>query len=91
MLESLRAPLSRTSTGTALATSRGELRGVQLNAGSDAATVIVKDGGASGTVLASLKALANTTQVLWFPGVLPFTTDLHVTLTGTSPEVFLFL
>jgi hypothetical protein len=86
-----RAPARLTATATAFAAQKGMLFGVVLNGGSDAATAIVRDGGAGGTILASLKAAAATT-VIFQPACfsLPFATDLHVTITGTAPEVLVY-
>lgn len=86
-----RPPSRLTATGTAFATQKGLLYGVVLNGGSDAATAVVRDGGAGGTILASLKAAAAST-VPWFPPahVVPFHTDIHVTITGTAPEVLVY-
>jgi hypothetical protein len=81
----------RTTTGTLVSAGPGFLRGVQLNGGSDAATAIVRDGGASGTIIGSVKAAAGATVAVSYPCLVPFVTDLHLTVTGTSPEVFAFV
>jgi hypothetical protein len=62
-----------------------ELRGVTLTAGSDAATVVLREGGSSGTVRLTVKAAANTTVAvpLWDASI---GNGLHATFTGTGPE-----
>jgi hypothetical protein len=86
-----RPPARLTATGTALATQKGFLYAVVLNGGSDAATAVVRDGGAGGTIIASLKAQAGTTASFTPTGfALPFATDVHVTITGTVPEVLVY-
>lgn len=62
------------------------LHSVNLTAGADAASVVVRDG-SGGSALLTLKAAANST-VNWAcgsrEGVL-FSTSIHATFTGTSP------
>lgn len=62
------------------------LHSLVLTAGSDAATVVIKDG-SSGSARLTLKAAANT-STSWRcgdpKGVL-FSTAIHATLTGTGP------
>ncbi|HEV2778825.1 MAG TPA: hypothetical protein VGX25_05435 [Actinophytocola sp.] len=66
-------------------TADAHLRLVSLTAGSDAATLVVKAGGSSGTTVLTLKAAANTSVVA------PCLTDafcangVHADLTGTGP------
>jgi hypothetical protein len=59
---------------------------VRLVAGVDAATCVVREGGSGGTILATLKAAIEGTDE-WRPGRSWAEGELHVTLTGTAPEV----
>ena len=78
---------SVTATGTAISVGPGVCYGAKLAAGADAATAVIRDGGASGAILAKLSALAGSGDAfLPWCGV-AFTTDLHITLTGTSPQL----
>lgn len=71
------------ATGTHKSGS-GTLLGARLAPGSDAATAVLRDGGASGAILAKLAAPATGPgDELRVP--IYYETDLHVTLTGTSP------
>lgn len=54
-----------------------------LAAGSDAATAVIRDGGALGPIRAKLAAVAGGNDD--YRGCFRFTSDVHVTLTGTSP------
>lgn len=60
---------------------------VVLTAGADAASVVLRDGGAGGTVRLTLKAAANSSVPVIFPSGVVFGSGVHVTLTGTSPTV----
>lgn len=62
------------------------LRAVVLAAGSDAATATVREGGSGGTVRLTVKAAANTTEIVPLPDV-QFSEGVHVTLAGTGPVV----
>lgn len=76
------------ATGDVTTDSR-TVKSVVLTAGSDAASVVVKAGGASGTTQLTLKAAANTTAV-WSTGAgegVGYADGIHVTLTGTGPVV----
>lgn len=74
------------ATGTAQATGPGTLLRVLLTAGDAAdASAIVRDGGAAGRILCTLKAPLKTSAV--FEAGVAFTTDLHVTLGGAAAEV----
>lgn len=83
------ANLSHVTADTTVKSSRGFVRSVTLTAGTDAATVVVKDGGASGTSKITLKAAAAAT-VVWSahdPAGALFGTDIYVDVTGTTPTV----
>lgn len=62
------------------------LGGWQLTAGSDAATAVIREGGAGGTIIATQKAAAGTTAPGFFPPGGMVIKDPHVTLTGTAPS-----
>lgn len=72
------------ATGNVTTAVPAVLRSVLLTAGSDAASVVVKDG-SSGATLLTLKAAANS-SVQWraVRGV-HVGTAIHATFTGTSP------
>ncbi len=63
------------------------LRSVVLTAGSDAASVVVKAGGSSGTTILTLKAAANTSTATPDLGRVLCGSGIHVTTTGTAPAV----
>jgi len=75
-----------TATGTVKATS-ALLRRVILTGGSDAASVVIRNGGSGGTIILTVKAAANTTVPVEV--TIRCATDLHATLSGTSPSVYL--
>lgn len=66
--------------------TQGRVTTVVLTGGSDAATLILKDGGASGTTKVTIKAPINATVVVPLRGA-NFATDIHATITGTAPAV----
>lgn len=69
---------------------RIKIKGARLVAGADAATALIKQNDTSGAVLMSLKAAAAGTD----ESQICFTSDsgtLHLDLTGTDAEVFLYL
>lgn len=66
--------------------TQGRVTTVAIAAGADAASVILKDGGASGTTKITLKAPAGETAFISFRGA-NFATDIHATITGTAPAV----
>lgn len=75
--------VEKAATGAVTAAS-SRLRSVVLTGGSDAATAVIRKGGASGTVILSVKAATATTVPVplsgsWCEG------GIHVTLTGTGP------
>lgn len=65
---------------------RGFLLSANLCAGSDAATAVVRSGGASGTILCKLGAAAGLSSGRTFASGVPYS-DLHATLSGTSPTL----
>lgn len=79
-----RYPRNAVATAT-LEAGVGSIAGAVLCAGADTATAIIKTGGSGGTVIAKISAVANTVAV-WAPGYEVAFTDLHVTITGTSPQ-----
>ena len=71
---------------------QGQIFGVVLTAGSDAATAIVYDNTAgSGTVVCKLAAAAaNTTAVVEIPNGVAVGKGAYVALTGTTPSCTVF-
>ena len=81
-----------TSDGQATDAHPQRLLGVSLTAGSNTATAVVQDANsASGTVLARLSAVANTTTSFSAPqsGV-KAATNLFVTVTGTASNALIY-
>lgn len=80
--------VERTTTGTAYA-APARLKGMVVSFATGG-TVVVKDGGASGTTVFSYTApaAAGTTNIV-IPGEgILCSTDIHVTLTGATATVF---
>lgn len=75
--------ISASATGV-IDAQPGELSSVGLTAGADAATLTVRDGGASGTVLLKLAAPAGESASRLLRGSAHYQ-SLYATLTGTSP------
>lgn len=68
-----------------------QLAGARLVASGDAATAIVRETNGSGRVLLKLSApAANNADESFPPGGIDFAGNVHVTLTGTSPQLTLF-
>lgn len=83
----MNASTTRSSSGTVLS-GPGTLRAVLVTAGVDAASVTIYDNTAgSGTVLAVVKAAANTSAQWTPPGGQAASKGLYATITGTSPSV----
>ena len=83
---------SATSDGQATTAHRQRFLGLSLTAGSDTATAIVYDAqSATGTVVARLSAIANTTATFIPPqsGVVA-TTNLFVAVTGTASNALIY-
>ena len=74
-----------TATGTVDA-GVGEVFSVHMKGGADAATAVWRTGGSGGTVIAALGCAANTSVNHRFAGGIPYS-NLHVTVTGTTPNV----
>jgi len=81
-----------TSDGQNSAVHPQRLLGLSLTAGSDTATAVVQDANsASGTVLARLSAVANTTTSFSAPqSGIKATTNLFVTVTGTASNALVY-
>ena len=81
-----------TSDGQVTAAHPQRLLGLSLTAGSDTATAVVQDANsASGTVLARLSAVANTTTSFSAPqSGIKATTNLFVTVTGTASNALIY-
>ena len=81
-----------TSDGQVTTAHRQRFLGLSLTAGSDTATAIVYDSQTgSGTVLARLSAVANTTATFTAPqsGVVA-TTNLYTAVTGTAAKALIY-
>lgn len=76
--------LSGTATATADA-SPGFLLSANVCAGADAATITIRDGGASGPVLCKIGAGIGLSHERRFTSGIPYS-SLHVTITGTTPQ-----
>lgn len=74
-----------TSTGTVVA-DRTRIRAIYN--GATAGTVVLKDGGASGTEKFTLAMAAG--QGVELPGSIVFATDCHATLTTTNSVTFVY-
>ncbi len=79
------------STATVFS-GRTRLKGLLVTPGSAAGTVVVRDGGASGTTLISTATLASGTPFsLLIPGEgVVCHTDLHVTVSGAATTATVF-
>ena len=82
------------SRGSAIASSAivktgpGIVTGIILTAGADTATVTIYDNTAgSGTVLAKLSAVTNTTAAVSLAHPLSFGKGIYATITGTTPSI----
>lgn len=74
-----------TATGT-LDAGSGTLYSVHITAGADAAVAVFRTGGSGGTVIAAVGAGIGGTGSHTFCGG-PGYINLHVTVTGTTPNV----
>lgn len=77
----------RSVSGAATATldsGDGWLLSCSITAAADAATAVVRTGGSSGTIICKLAAAIGTTAERQFVSGVPYS-NLHVTITGTSP------
>ena len=63
----------------------GLLYSVQLRAIGDAATAVFRTGGSGGTIIAALAAATATSVNHTFAGAIVYS-NLHVTITGTTPN-----
>lgn len=79
--------LEATSTGTAVPTP-SVLHSVVLTAGSDAASIVLRDA-SGGPALLTLKAAANASAVWQSSKGVFFGTEIHTTFTGTSPLAYI--
>ena len=72
-----------TGTATVGAANGGQLYGASLTAAAATSTLVLREGGASGTVILTLSAVANTTAAVRFDGS-GYSGQLHATITGAS-------
>jgi hypothetical protein len=63
------------------------LRNVIVTAGADAASAVIRAGGASGTVVLTVKAAIGLTQATGELGRAQCPGGIHVTATGTAPAI----
>lgn len=89
ILLSAREPLGeQTATGDVVARpKKGLVTQLSLTAGSDAATAVLRTGGASGDVVHTITAAAGATLPVEFPSGMYFSDGLHLTLSGTDAKL----
>lgn len=63
------------------------LRNVIVTAAADAASVVIRAGGASGTVILTVKAAIGLTAATGELGRLSCPSGIHATVTGTAPAI----
>lgn len=84
-MTAIRDVRNATATGT-LESGVGTISGACLLGGADAATAVIRTGGASGTIIGSIGVGAGLSQN-WIPGDAEVRfSNLHVTITGTTPK-----
>ena len=80
------SPAQFASTGQVYGTDKnGMVTSFTLTAGVDAATAVVREGGASGRIVATISALGATSRQVIYPAGLIYFGGLHLTLTGSAP------
>ena len=79
-----------TATGTVVG-SRNRLCGIHYHSAGSTGSIVLRDGGASGTTVLTLDFHANSTGDLSIPdeGVL-FSTDIHATFTNITSATFFY-
>ena len=77
---------SASATSTLVSTGPTRVRGIYVRATASAGTVVLKDGGASGTTKATIRtpAVAGAHSIPVPGGGLSFGTDVHATLTNAD-------
>jgi hypothetical protein len=83
MAEGAGRSVSLAATG-AIDSGDGWLLSCSITSAADAATAVIRTGGASGTIICKLAAPIGTTAERQFMSGIPYS-NLHVTITGTSP------
>lgn len=78
------ANLTEVSANATVSSNPSYVFSVVLSAGSDQATLELRDNGSSGTKKLTLKAPANDSRSHTFSEAF-FPTDVHATISGTSP------
>lgn len=78
-----RQPLNATATAT-LDSGVGTIAGATLHGAGGAATAVIRTGGSGGTVIAAL-GVGSGLSASWTPAFEVPYTNLHVTITGTTP------
>ncbi len=83
----LSTAVTKSSTGT-IVSMEAEVSSIGITGGADAATVIFRDGGPVGPIRWSLGVAAGVSDGIAFGDYgLRFDTDVHITITGTTPDV----
>ena len=72
-----------TATGTVFS-GRSRVKGVSWAGAAGTPTIVLRDGGASGTVRCTLDGVASSNGGVSFEGDLLFETDVHATLTNIT-------
>lgn len=84
-MSSQREPRNATATAT-LEAGVGTISGACLLGGVDAATAVIRTGGSGGTIIGSIGVAAGI-SANWIPGDAEVRfSNLHVTITGTTPK-----
>jgi hypothetical protein len=85
--------VKRTSTGTVFS-GPARVLSIHAIAGGSAGSIVMKDGGASGTTLIDLDTPASSTEGIVNPSFtdegVRFTSDVHVTLTNVTSITVIF-
>lgn len=76
------------TSSAAISAKPGRVLGVMIVAGTDSASVVIKDGGSSGTAkTVAMPVGTSNFDYISFPAGIQCSTSIYATLTGTAPEV----
>lgn len=81
------AVLKRVTATAVIVATTASLHAVVITGAADAATVTVRSGGASGTIILVLNAAIGVTVSSGYLGDIVCPAGIHVTITGTTPSV----